>query len=93
MVSRGGNRERVDTLVKQPFSNLAEPLLCSIAEMEEVLDLLSAGEAALAAGTIVAQFARERRWLVRRSLVWMAKFGLIKLSAAAVAQTDSARSA
>jgi glycosyltransferase involved in cell wall biosynthesis len=88
LISRGTNRERVETLVKQPLSNLARPLLCSMAEMEAVLDAVSANQPALPAGILVDRFAPERRWLVRRSLLWMAKFGLIQFSP--VAESESA---
>jgi alpha-maltose-1-phosphate synthase len=76
-VFRGANSESVHELLEHPFAALSRHLLCSKEEMTAILERISRSAEPMPVPTILSEFPRNRIPLARRSLIWMAKFGLV----------------
>jgi glycosyltransferase involved in cell wall biosynthesis len=64
-------------LLQRPFVRADAARLPSLAEAEALLALLAAGPRTV--GALVAQISPERRPFVERGIVWLAKFGIVRL--------------
>ena len=81
VVEPRGSPELLGKIRSHPFANLSRGLLCSEEEIARIWSVVSAAKAPMPAAAVVALFPPPRAPIVRRTLLWMAKFGLIALGA------------